>query len=308
MPVSTEVRESTQQFLSVYLDIDEGKHADLVVVARASLALADAIEEIAYIIDPSLEVVLEFTSGTDGSLSLNTLIKSLKSKIAPRPFTLLNIAMVVVTCLGTDLRAYGVMKFLDHFLTPEQKQSLSDDDIRKIVQMLENAQNGKMAKPPIQRLYREIERDTVIKGIGATTVPGVKPSNLVPRDQFQERSGSKIEEKKPEIRTRTTPERLTLVSPVLLPKDRSWKFYLPSIGEFGAKIKDEKFLAGLLSGRTHMQMRAGIQLDVELDTREEKMGNVWVVKDRSIKRVIRKPRIPSISDLFSSEKRNNNEG
>jgi hypothetical protein len=308
MSVSAEAGVSIPQFLSLYLDLEEGEHADLVVVARASLALAEIVKETAYIIDPSLEVALEFKSGTDSSLSLNTLIKSAKSKLYPRPISLSAIALAVICALVSDSRTFGVVTILDHFLTPEQRHSLSDDDIARLVQALENARDGKIAKAPIQQLYREIERDTAIKGLGATTIPGTRPPDIIPRAQFQQRSGAEIEEKKPEIRTRTTTERLTLVSPVLLPTDRTWRFYLPSIGEFGAKIKDEKFRASILSGRRHIAMRAGIQLDVELDTREEKIGNVWVVKDRSIKRVIKPRRIPSTPDLFSSEKKKRNEG
>jgi len=301
MSVTAEVRVSRQQFLSLYLDLDEGENADLVVVAQASLALASAIKEIAYIIDPGLEIGIDFASGTEGSLSLNTILKTLRRTTIPSHITLRTIALVVIGWLGNDLRTYGVTKFMDQLFSPEQRQSLSDDDIKKITDALQNTLEGKIAKAPMQHLYREIERDTAIKGIGATIVPGVKPSDIVPRQQFPERSGESIDEKQPQKRTRTTNERITLISPVLLPKDRAWKFYLPSIGEFGARIKDEKFLASLLAGRRRIPMRAGIQIDVELDTREEKSGNVWVVKDRSVKRVIRVQRARSFPDLFSSD-------
>jgi hypothetical protein len=216
--------------------------------------------------------------------------------------------LVVIGWPGNDLRTYGVVKFMDNVLSTDQRQSLSDEDIKRITDALQNTLDGKIAKTPMQHLYREIERDTAIKGVGATIVPGVKPADIVPRHQFPERSGEAIDENQPQKRTRTTNERITLISPVLLPKDRAWKFYLPSIGEFGARIKDEKFLASLLAGRRRIPMRAGIQLDVELDTREEKSGNVWVVKDRSVKHVLRVRRAQSPATLFSSEQNKRDKG
>jgi len=302
MAVGVEVSAIIPQSLSLYLELEEGQNADLVVIARTSLAFAEAVREIAYIIDPSLEITIDFASGTPGSLSLNTIIKNIKKTKVPNA-TLKTIAFVVLGWLGNDLRAYGVGKFMDELVFPiEQRQGLSDSEIRRIAQALQNTLDEKIAKSPVQKIYREVERDTAIKGIGATLTPGLRPKDIVPRLQFQERSGLSpvSEEEQPQKRIRTTIERITLISPVLLPRNRSWKFYLPQIGEFGAKIRDERFLASLLSGRRRIPMRAGIQIDVELDTGEVRVGNVWVVAGRSIRRVIKVRRGPSAPDLFSS--------
>jgi hypothetical protein len=216
---------------------------------------------------------------------------------------LYSIALVVMGWFANDIRAYGVSKFLDHYLTPEQRASLSDEDIQRIIKAAQASIEGKVAKAPVQQIYRELERDTAIKGVGASTVPGVRPPNIVPRDEFQTRAGlvSEADNRKPSKRAKITKERVTLISPVLLPRDRSWKFYAPQYGEFGAKIKDEKFLDSILSGKRKISMRVGIQLDVELETIEERIGHVWLVKDRTIKNVIRvRPALSLARDLFSS--------
>src|SRR5262249_8579726 len=64
--------------VSLFIDLEEGRRADLEVIARASLAFAAAVKEAAFMIDPSLEVHLELVSGTEGSLKLNQIIKAVK--------------------------------------------------------------------------------------------------------------------------------------------------------------------------------------------------------------------------------------
>src|SRR5947208_9697632 len=76
MSDSTEAREEAP--VSLYLDLQPGQKVDLEVAARAALAFAAAIRETAYIFDPSMTVRVELLSGTDGSLSLNSLIRSIK--------------------------------------------------------------------------------------------------------------------------------------------------------------------------------------------------------------------------------------
>jgi hypothetical protein len=254
-----------QEPISLYLDLPSGEKPDLEIVALASIALVSAVKEAAYILDPGMEVTLDFASGTEGSLSLNTIIKNIK-KSAADPATLKAIGLIVLTWFANDIRTYGVAKFLDHYLPNEQRQTISDADLARITDALQKAMDGKIARAPVQQVYRELERDTTIKGVGASLIPGQRPPNIVPRDQFMERSGvaQTIEKPQSKKRTKTTRERLTLISPVLLPKDRRWKFYLPQIGEFGAKIKDDKFLASLLSGKRRIPMRAGIQIEAEL--------------------------------------------
>ena len=56
-------------------------------------------------------------------------------------------------------------------------------------------------------------------------------------------------------------------------------------GQFGASIKDQAFLDNLLNGRIAVPMVAGIQMDIDLDTTEEKQNGVWVIVDRTVTRV-----------------------
>jgi hypothetical protein len=294
--------------VSLYLDLKAGEKPDLEIVARASIAFVAAVKEAAYILDPSIEVALDLASSTEGSLSLNTIIRNLGKASKPTGISLKAIAFVVLGWFANDIRQYGVGKFLDAYLFNDTHAELSEADVERIAKAVKLAMEGKVAKGHVQRVYQELERDTAIKGVGATLAPERRPPNIVPRAEFTERAGiaEVVETSSPKSRTKKTPERLTLISPVLLPREnRRWKFYSPAANlEFGAAMKDERFLASLLAGRRRIPMRAGIQMDVILETHEEKQGEVWAVKDRAIEKVIRVRRAPKTADLFSTAKKN----
>jgi hypothetical protein len=283
-----------EETISLYIGLEPGAKADFEVVGRAAAAFADVVKEIAYILEPGLEVKLEFDSGTEGSLSLNAILKSHSDKRG----ALIAIAMVVGGWFVQDLRTYGVAKFMGAYLMPEQKKALSDDDIDRIAKRLKNVMDGKIAKESVQQVYRELERDKAIKSVGTVSKPGTKPANPVPREQFQTVAGNLPSvETTPKKRKKTSRERLTLISPVLIEGKRHWKFR-SGVGEFGYAIEDEKFLKSLLSGRRKIPMKEGIQITALVDTYEENEGGVWVIKDRQIMVVERVHRAITHGDLF----------
>ena len=75
---------------------------------------------------------------------------------------------------------------------------------------------------------------------------------------------------------------LTLISPVLLDESpRRWRFSSPG-GEFGASMKDEKFLKSLIQGHTKIPMVADIQMDVILQVKEVFKDGIWEIKERDV--------------------------
>jgi hypothetical protein len=201
--------------------------------------------------------------------------------------------------LARDLFSYGLDKFLDQFLTPEQKQQLSDEDIERIVRAMKKAADGKIAKEPSRELFKQLERDEAIKSVGTTIKPDAKPIQPVPRSDFPIRAGI-VQPVETALTKRIVKsvERLLLISPVLLPTDRVWRFR-SLFGEFGYHIDDEKFLNSLLSGRRRLPMKAGIQLTAEIETHEVLEGGVWIPTERHIVKVIRVHRKQPERDLFS---------
>lgn len=291
-----------EETVTLYLGLKKGEKADFEVVGLAAAAFADAVKEISYILEPGLDVRLEFDSGTEGSLKLKAIIKSLKTPESRRSALLSIIGTIGVT-LVMDMRGYGVGKLLDHFLATEQRQQLTDDDVARIAKAVIDINKGKIAKAPVQQMYKQLERDANIESVGAITKPDDKPTQPVPRSEFAKKAGL-APPVETSIKSRTVPstERLTLISPVLLPTERVWRFRSP-IGEFGYVMKDEKFLDDLLHGRRHLGMKQGIQITAQVETKEEFEGGVWVPKHRDITKVVRVHKQLETEDLFAQPKK-----
>jgi hypothetical protein len=291
-----------QETISLYLQLERGKKADFEIVGRTATAFAEAVKEIAYILEPGIDVRLEFDSGTEGSLSLNAIVKSLGTS-KDRRTALIAVIAAVASTLASDIVSYGVGKFLDQFFTQEQRGELSDDDVKRIARAVKDTLDGKVAKEPVREIFRQVERDEAIKSIGATPAPDTKPLRPIPRSDFPERAGivQRIETS-PRTRKSPTRERLTLISPVLLRSDRIWRFR-SMLGEFGYHIKDQAFLKSLLSGRRKMTMKEGIQITAVIETHEAFERGVWVPKERYIVKVVTVHRPPKTADLFAQPKK-----
>jgi hypothetical protein len=291
-----------EETVTLYLGLKDGQKADFEVVGLAAAAFAEAVKEISYILEPGLDIRLEFDSGTEGSLKLKAIIKSLKTPEARRA-ALVSVVGTIGLMLVNDVRGYGVGKLLDQYLAPEQRKELSNEDIDRIAKAVIDINNGKIAKAPVQQLYRQLERDKNIESVGAITKSDDKPIQPVPRSSFPEKAGISITVET-STKTRTVPstERLTLISPVLLPTDRVWRFSSP-LGEFGYFVKDENFLNAVLHGRLHLGLKQGIQITAQIDTKEEFEGGVWVPKRREIIKVVRIHKKAETGDLFAQSKK-----
>jgi hypothetical protein len=245
-----------EETVTLYLGLKEGEKADFEVVGLAAAAFAEAVKEISYILEPGLDVRLEFDSGTEGSLKLKAIIKTFKSPDSRRA-ALISIVGTVGLMLVNDARGYGFGKLMDAFFASEQRKELSDEDVKRIAKAVIDINHGKIAKAPIQRMYKQLERDENIESVGAITKPDDKPTQPIPRSSFPEKAGIvQIVETINKSRVIPSKERLTLVSPVLLPNDRVWRFH-SSHGQHGYHVKDEKFLSDVLDGKLHVTMKQG---------------------------------------------------
>jgi len=273
--------------ISLYLALGRDQRADLEVVAQASLAFAASIRELARHLDSSLEIRIELQSGTEGSLSLNSVIRAVKKYAMVDSATLKTIVVVVLMWFAKEGASWAYGKVLDFIVSkPEISQGLSQDDIAKIARAVSTHLHNRTGQQQLRGVYEHLERDSAITGVGAAPAPNARPDELVPREEFSKRS-----EQANEIpddatkRVRTNVERVTLISPVLLPGKRRWRFSFHE-GEFGAPIKDTVFVERLVSGQIQIPMVAGIEMDVELQRIEEKIGGVWQPVERNILRVI----------------------
>lgn len=87
--------------ISLYLDLEPSKKADFEVVGQATAAFAEVVREIAYHLEPGLQISFEFESGEEGSLKLRGILKAPKSKRA----AMTAIAVTVASAMVQDLRS-----------------------------------------------------------------------------------------------------------------------------------------------------------------------------------------------------------
>jgi hypothetical protein len=277
--------------LSLYLDLKPNTKADFEVMATTSLAFIKLVREAAFIIDPSLEVRIEFDSGTPGSLSLNSIIRAAKKHASVA--TLITVTSVVGVQFKQEVITYTMDKILDSILIGDKQGThLSDKELDRVASRVAELVQKKAVLPQAQQVYRQLERDTAIQGVGTTTIRGSKPDQIVPRDQFKLRGSQDVlklsnllDQKKRRTRFKGS---VTLISPVLVHDDRRWKFSGPG-GEFGAYIDDDAFVDRALSG--HVRFCEGSQFSVEMITTEEFDGKVWAPTERHIVKIgrMRKP-------------------
>lgn len=274
--------------ISLYIKLAPGTVADLDVVARTALAFSAAVREMAATVDPMSEVRIELASGTEGSLSLNSIIRRIKGAVPSRA-QLKVVVLAVLVWMGEHGGEWAYDKVLDALKGEhaEVTKGLSQAEIEDIARQVSAALGAKAAEQPKRQVFHELERDQSIIGVGATVEPGSIPSTIIPRSEFAARAGQSADVAD-EDRRRTVVSELSvvLVSPVLKDAERSWRFQHGSLPEFGAVMKDHDFLEALKLGRIAVAMRPGVEMKIELHTKEELEEGVWTVRERSVPRVI----------------------
>ena len=258
----------------------------LETVARSSLDFTAALREAAYIVDPSLELIAEFISGSPGSLSINSILKA--AGVADR-FTKLAVkavALGAITWLTNQTCSWAWQQVLVHFNPLFNSERLSETDkediAKKIAQILQNdAPNAH-----IRSMFQALNDDASVTGAGVGRSLGSRPETLVPRSEFRARATKPavLSEVRPD-RIITERETVILISPVLLDDTtRKWRFK-GKRGDFSAEIKDRSFLDGLLQGRILIKMVSGITLDVDLQTKWTYSEDNWAATESSVLKV-----------------------
>lgn len=283
--------------LSLYLKLEPGQHADLEVVAKASISLVAIIREIARDIDPNIDVDVKIISGTEGSLGLNTLskIRAAKKKADETADLIVDglkrkrihwLALFVAFRIlnsGVDWSTSAIFDWLSGKDAPAATRSLSKEELHEIASDIATQIKHDIARKPTQTLFRELDRDHKIEAVGITYSPGKVPVTLIPRSDFSKYADT-VAVVEGEERVVTSRIGTTLVSPVLMTGNRRWKFRGPA-GEFGAPMKDEAFLNSALNGSLGIPMQAGVVMDVDLETRETFINGVWQIESFAITKV-----------------------
>jgi hypothetical protein len=281
---------------SLYLDLEEGQSADLEVAARASIAFAETIREIAAFMDPLSSVRLELLDSSEGSLFLNLKTKLLGSD-EKKERTLIAIFVAAAVYIGGDAVHFTLEKVYQAIfetISGPDEANLSEASKHQVAKeaadLVVKAMEAKAGEKQAQRVYRELSLDPAVKGVGISKKPNHKPSHVVERHEFPARGGlAAPKEQTIKKRTRTEIEKVVLISPVLVSGKRRWRFRSKE-GEFGAPVKDENFVDGVLSGQIPIVMKSNVEMTVEIETTEELKSGAWVVTQREILRIVGVPR------------------
>ncbi|MCM2396212.1 hypothetical protein NBH19_08985 [Rhizobium sp. S95] len=286
-----------RETINLYIDLEEGKLADLEVVARASIAFAEAVKEIAYIVDPSLSIRLEIESGTEGSLSINSVIKTIKDTVVDKVTAKVIIYLILGWFAKETASTVWAMIVEDAIKSEPQ---LSDQDAEKVAKKVQELLDAKVGERKAAEVVKQLEKDKAVKGVGVGVVKGARPHVVVPRDKFSDFYKEKqIEEVAKE---RTTRERMTLtiISPVLQENHNKWRF-LSRHGMISADVADEAFVASLVRGEIMVPMKGGIMILAEVDNKEKFVDGVWVVQGRTITHVVSIDTGGTQTDLFPKD-------
>jgi len=279
-----------QQPLSLYIQLEKGQLANIECVAKAALSFSEAVKEAAFIIDPSMEVEVCLLSGTEGSLDLNTFIRAIKDTVLPadKAEQKARLKAIVVGVLGwfaMEGASWSVSKILDHF-TQEEKADLSDEAILKIAEKTAEIIERKAAKPQVQAIFVALSKDPAVTGVGISQTHATQPDFIVPKSDFPNLSGltDRIEQQTGK-RTIEDEDRVVLISPVLIQgTKRRWKV-LTRFGEIGATMADFEFQEALYAGQLPIPLRAGIEMDVTIQTTQERIDGIWTPTEYKISKV-----------------------
>lgn len=275
--------------ITLHFGLKEGDSADLEVVAAACLNWVEAMRIAAQDIDPGTKFRVELIDAQEGSLKLNTIFDW-----AEKQLTRLEEGAGEYSRLKKLAIAFSVFLIVsggptyDFYFGDEPEMQLSQEDRQTLDAILNQLKENPEFEKEKRKFFKELESDRAITEVGVSEGRENPPAILVPREQFPERSGLWALQEEELKRTSSDVLDVTLVSPVLVPAKRSWKFEAEGWGEFNAKMKDEEFLMALEQDHVKERLRTGIKMKIRIKTEEEKVGGVWKIKygGRSVVKVL----------------------
>lgn len=280
--------------ISLYFDVPKGEHADLEVVARATLDWVAAIRDIAAVIAPGIEIQIEFVESAEGSVWLSNLIKAAKDGDRKAlasitggvvMFFALGPFLHVQTDLGDEFWAR-----LGHVHKVEITEADKDDIAKTVVEAIGKTDVAERRR----QLIRQVEKDDQITAVGVGLSPSPNgPDVRIPRAEFPaygaaepavREAARKRTETKENIRVKII--RANLEEGESKPR---WRFQ-DGDEKWSADIEDAEFVLALNAEQTGLPLAVGqtLVVDVAIDSRFA--DGVWQESNRRITHV-REPHV-----------------
>lgn len=290
--------------ITLYLGIPQGYHADLATVSRIGLSFTELVSEIAHDLFPDADIRVEAVDATEGSFGWNTLTRiyldakaGVLTGARRYPKVGLLTAYVALRILNNavDWSQDQIMDWMAGKDAPAEVRGMTRAEMAEIAADIASLIRRGVAEQPADRIFKDAKKDSVVDSVGVTARKAVRPEILIYRPQFD--TSRPVEVEAEQHRVRSQDMSVTLISPVLAPGERRWKFATAS-GEFGAPITDAKFVDDVLSGRANIRLRAGLVLDVAVEIKESSVDGVWHIDHREITRVYGWRDLPTQGDLL----------
>ncbi|RYG57375.1 MAG: hypothetical protein EON56_02600 [Alphaproteobacteria bacterium] len=286
--------------ISLYIDLEPGKSVELEAVARASLEFAAGLREAAFLFDPSFEFRIELERGDEGSLWLKAFIRWVRGQGYPQP-TMKAITFAAASWFMVQTGTYTYEKLLDHFLKSDDPEivRLAPEQLEEIARRASRVIDAKEPGKHFQGVYRELDRDPAVRGVGVSEGHAAPPSVIVPRSEFAARSSAPpIAVSAGARRTREERGDFVIIRPVLKAGGGRWRLRGPG-GEFSATIADDIFYNDILRGNAPVPLAAEIHMTADLEVQEERMEEgAWRVLGYRITKVHAITRQPMQAQLF----------
>ncbi|ATF17128.1 hypothetical protein [Phaeobacter gallaeciensis] len=291
-----------EQPITLYFDLSPEAKPTMGAVGRAMLEFEKMAGETVFLLEPSLEFSLVYDTSREGSLRI---IAGLRGLISRERLQIL--ATILATTLINNAVGHFQGKAMDEVakLISEEGTTLTGQDIKRIAEAVAKIERSESIRAPRRELYRAVEQDQAIEGLSAfPSDKEMRPKVIVPREEFRERATvySAIETEN-NLEPRVVPERMevVLVQPPLIESSRQWRLFANG-REFGAKMLDERFKQQILDGTTELRLAGGVILDVTLETKQVKEGELWHNKSFAVSEVHGWRQNPQQAELLLSHR------
>lgn len=279
--------------VSLYFGFPANTKPELETIAEASVAWARAVRALVAEVEPGIQLRIELVDGEDGSLWLNTILRMIEHKLEriargaeayPRLKALAKGLAIIVVATPLQWGADEVW----HQVVADEPQigELSPAGQEQVRKIFEDVLQKDRAGRQRDEFAQTIARHPDLQAVSVASRPLPKPRFKVVSEQmraYAERERLLTDT----TRLRTITRDVILVRPVLEDKERRWRFREPGMPEFGAVMRDQAFLSAVARGLLHEELRAGIQMTIELEVKEQDENGIWVPLDRSVTRVIK---------------------
>lgn len=290
----------TNDTLSLYFGLHEGKKADLEVVSRAAIEWVNSVRHASKMIAPTLDVRVEFVNAHESSLSINTVLEWSKAHAVKgvdlgkmgvqKGVAILDGSEALLARLNASKHpnlkklaiAFAVFVVidskgtLDAWLPSGDEIQLSQEDRDLLNDALEVIEKSNELKHSNRKFFNIVGTDPAISSVGICKAPKEKPIFSVPSSQFAERGG--LWELQEELQERYS-ERVAdvvLEVPNLSPKDLKWRFSDIATGDtFTAKMRDQSFIKSIEDGDIQESLRSNIRMQVVIRFKEQLVDKEW---------------------------------